>query len=70
MNIKKHKKKLAATFTLATLITGLQVYGALSPMLCQLPFIHDSAACVESGKRAIEAAKNLGQLTLDAGVLP
>lgn len=69
-NIKKHKKKLGATFTLATIITGLQLYGALSPMLCQLPFIHNTAACVESGRRATEAARGLGNLTLDAGVLP
>lgn len=70
---KRHKKKLGATFTLAGLITGLQVYGVLAPMFCHLPFIHDTQSCVESGRRAAEAAHSLGQLdnmVLDAGVLP
>lgn len=59
--VQKHKKK-AAGFSIATIIVILQVYGVIAPLVCDMPFIHDTQACLDSGKKALQAAKGLHQL--------
>lgn len=67
--VKANKKKVAATVTIPTIIAALQLFHVLGPMVCTLPFIHDTDACIESSQRAGQAAKALDQMTLDAGAL-
>lgn len=66
--VKAHKKT-TGTISVATIIAALQMFHVLGPMVCNLPFIHDTEACLESSKRAGQVAKTLDQMTLDAGVL-
>jgi hypothetical protein len=51
----------------ATLIGALQLFGALGPLLCHLPWVADPAACEAQAARAKAAAAELG--TLDGGVI-
>lgn len=67
--VKANKKKVAMTVTIPTIIACLQMFHVLGPVVCNLPFIHDTEACLESSKRAGQVAKTLDQMTLDAGVL-
>ncbi len=69
---KRNPKKTAATFSLATVVLALQAFGALAPMVCALPFIHDTEKCMILAGRASEAARNLHALDsiqLDSGAL-
>lgn len=68
-SIQRHKKA-TATFSIATLIAALQLLHVLGPLVCNLPFIHDTEACLETTKRAGEVAKGLDAMVLDGGVLP
>lgn len=68
-SIRKHKKK-AAGISLATVVLVLQTVNILGPMLCSLPFVHDTESCLSTIAKAGEAAKGLHKLdgmTLDDG---
>lgn len=60
--IKKHKKKTIAGISLASVIAILQMLGMLTPVICALPFIHDSASCMKIGAVITTTAQGLHQL--------
>jgi hypothetical protein len=65
-HLGRHKRKYITGLSVGSLVVGLQFIGALGPLLCHLPFVHDVDGCVAQAQRAAAAAQTLDSMKLDA----
>lgn len=65
----RNKGKYSMAGALAAVTAALQLFGALGPLLCHMPWVKDPLACEAQARRATQAAQTLDTMSLDAGAV-